>query len=175
MVQNVEITFDMEVSSSESSESGVDAEASTTVGASAGWGPFSASVSVSGKVSTYANNARKSDNSAKYHVEVQATQGGTPEGLSRVLDIIAAAVAPSAVESPQAKQDKKIIKLLQPKIDKMKALNKQIEPKTRELAYLKKERDVYKAQDEEAQSVAIQQKNYSEEEIGKQIDSKIAE
>ncbi len=171
MIQNVDITFDMEVSSSESSEMGVDAEASTSASAQAGWGPFSASASVSGKVSTYANNTRKSDNSAKYHVEVHASQGGTPEGLSRVLDIIAAAVAPSTVDSPQARQDKKIEATLRPIANKKKELSKQLELKHLELKHLKQELDVYQKQDEKAES-AIQEQ-FSSEKISAALEAKL--
>jgi len=172
MIQNVDITFDMEVSSSESSESGTDAEASMSASASVGFGVFSASASISGKVSTYSNNTRKSDNSAKYHVEVHAAQGGTPEGLSRVLDIIAAAVAPSTVESPQAKQDKKIMKQLQPLIDKKTTKTKQLEVKKLEMGNLKKELEAYKAQDEKAEK-NVKQKKFSPEEVKAAIEKQI--
>lgn len=171
MIQNVDITFDMEVSSSESSESGTDAEASMSASASVNFGVFSASASISGKVSTYSNNTRKSDNSAKYHVEVHAAQGGTPEGLSRVLDIIAAAVAPSAVESPQAKQDKAIMAQLRPKAEEKKKLTKQLEMKKLEMTNLKKELEVFKAQDEKAEEIL--QAKFSEEEVRKSLNNKI--
>lgn len=171
MVQSVDVSFDMEVSSSETHEDGTDAEASMSAGASAGWGGFSASVSISGKVATYSANTRKSDNSAKYHVEVHAAQGGTPEGLSRVLDIIAATVAPSTVESPQAKQDKKIMAQLKPMINKKRELNRKLELKKLELSNLKKEIDVYKAQDKNEEEEF--QKNFSVEEIEKAIDDKL--
>lgn len=170
MIQNVDITFDMEVSSSESSESGTDAEAGMSASASIGWGPFSASASISGKVSTYSNNTRKSDNSAKYHVEVHASQGGTPEGLSRVLDIIAAAVAPSTVESPQAKLDKKIMAQLKPKVEEKKGLVNQLELKKIEMTHLKKELDVYRAQKDKAKETL--QTKFSDEEIQNSIISK---
>ena len=60
-------------------------------------GPFK--VSVSGSVSAHSSNTRSSDNSAKYHVDVSATNHGTPEGLARVLDMMAANVAPQLVGS----------------------------------------------------------------------------
>ncbi len=50
-------------------------------------GPFSMKAKVKGSISSHKENTRKSDNSAKYHVQVRATQGEMPEGLSRVLDI----------------------------------------------------------------------------------------
>jgi hypothetical protein len=56
-------------------------------------------VNISGNVSVHNSNTRSSDNSAKYHVDVRATNHGTPEGLARVLDMMAANVAPSLVGS----------------------------------------------------------------------------
>lgn len=56
-------------------------------------------VSVTGNVSSHSSNTRSSDNSAKYHVDVRATNHGTPEGLARVLDMMAANVAPMLMDS----------------------------------------------------------------------------
>lgn len=169
IIQNMDITFDMEVSSSESSESGVDAEASVSASASVGWGPVSGSASISGKVSTYSNNTRKSDNSAKYHVEVHAAQGGTPEGLSRVMDIIVSAVTPTAVESPQAKEDKKIEAKLKPLVTSKNDRTMKLELKKLEMQNLKRELDIYKKQDENAEQ-NITQKSYSDQEIEKALE-----
>ncbi len=136
MVDDVDITFDMEVKSSESSKESSSAEASLTGGASVGWGPFSVNVSVSGSVSTHQENVRTSDNSAKYHVRVHASQAGTPEGLSRVLDIIAAAVAPEAVEGPQKRRDKQIENQLKPLVSEKNRIEREIDDKKFELEQL---------------------------------------
>lgn len=56
-------------------------------------------VNVTGSVSAHQSNTRSSDNSAKYHVDVRATNHGVPEGLARVLDMMAANVAPMLVGS----------------------------------------------------------------------------
>ena len=56
-------------------------------------------VNISGSVSSHSSNTRSSDNSAKYHVDVRATNHGTPEGLARVLDMMASAVSPTLVNS----------------------------------------------------------------------------
>lgn len=96
-ITTVDITFDMEVKSSESSKDSTDASASVTASGSIGWGPYKASVSVTGSVATHKENTRSSDNSAKYHVEVHAADSGMPEGLSRVLDILATSIAPKTV------------------------------------------------------------------------------
>lgn len=94
-VDEVNILFDMEVKQSERSEKSMDMGASIT--GSLNLGIFK--VSVTGNVSAHSSNTRSSDNSAKYHVDVRATNHGTPEGLARVLDMMAANVAPMLVGS----------------------------------------------------------------------------
>lgn len=100
MVDEVDITFDMEVKSAESSKEIDDTKGSFSAKAKVGWGPFSVTANVSGSVASHKENTRSSDNSAKYHVQVHASQSGTPEGLSRVLDIIQDSVAPKSVSGP---------------------------------------------------------------------------
>jgi hypothetical protein len=85
----------MEVKQSEKSEKAIDAGLSLS--GSASFGPVK--VNVSGSVSVHSSNTRSTDNSAKYHVDVRATNHGTPEGLARVLDMMAANVAPMLVGS----------------------------------------------------------------------------
>jgi len=94
-VDEVNILFDMEVKQSERQESSLDMGASLT--GSLKIGPVR--VSVTGSVSAHQSNTRSSDNSAKYHVDVRATNHGIPEGLARVLDMMAANVAPALVDS----------------------------------------------------------------------------
>jgi hypothetical protein len=96
-VDNVDITFDMEVKSSTSEKSSEDKEGSLDATAKVGWGPFSVEVKIHGSVATHKENTRTSDNSAKYHVEVHATNHGMPEGLARILDILAQSQKPSNV------------------------------------------------------------------------------
>nr|WP_320016561.1 DUF2589 domain-containing protein [uncultured Desulfobacter sp.] len=96
-IKTVDITFDMEVKSSFETKSSVDAEAALQAEAFIGYGPFSAKVSVQGKVSSHKESTRKSDNSAKYHVSVHASDEGMPEGLARVMDILQTSVAPKAI------------------------------------------------------------------------------
>lgn len=94
-VDEVNILFDMEVKQSEKSESSMDMGASVTGSLNLGI----VKVNVTGSVSAHQSNTRSSDNSAKYHVDVRATNHGIPEGLARVMDIMAANVAPSLVGS----------------------------------------------------------------------------
>lgn len=103
-ITTVDIVFEMEVKSSFSSVESEDKKGSLEAEAKVGWGPFSASVKVSGSIATHKENTRKSDNSAKYHVEVHATDAGMPEGLARVMDILQSAAAPRKVSAPQAVQ-----------------------------------------------------------------------
>lgn len=94
-IDEVNVIFDMEVKESEKSEKALDLGASLS--GSAKFGPVK--VNITGSVSAHESNTRSSDNSAKYHVDVRATNHGTPEGLARVLDMIAAGISPSLVDS----------------------------------------------------------------------------
>ena len=102
MIKSVDITFDMEVKSTEAHSDSTAASATASASASAGWGPFSAQVAISGSVSTAQSNTSSTDRSAKYHVEVRARDEGMPEGLSRVLSMLQRAIAPISVGAPQA-------------------------------------------------------------------------
>lgn len=93
-IKTVDVVFDMEVRSSSSSKSSTDESLSVKADASAKWGVARASISIQGSVATHKENTRSTDNSAKYHVEVQASDTGMPEGLRRVLDIMNSAIVP---------------------------------------------------------------------------------
>ncbi|QGZ42177.1 uncharacterized protein DUF2589 [Pseudoduganella flava] len=93
-ITKVDITFDMEVKSSFASRETEDKSGKFGADISVGWGPFSAHVHLEGSVSTHKENTRTSDNSAKYHVQVLAEDGGMPEGLARVMDILHTAIQP---------------------------------------------------------------------------------
>ncbi len=73
-VDLVDITFDMEIKTSESSKSSQDKSGSFSGTGQVGWGPFSLKVSVSGSVSAHKENTRSTDKSAKYHVQVKANR-----------------------------------------------------------------------------------------------------
>lgn len=101
-IDTVDVTFDMEVKSSPSSQSSSDKNAELDATAGLKIGPFSLDVKIKGSISCHESNTRSSDNSAKYHVQVHASQQKTPEGLMRMLDILSSAVAPSAVTANKA-------------------------------------------------------------------------
>lgn len=101
-IEKVDITFDMEVKNSETAKDSVAAQASMAAEVKFGWGPVSGTVKISGSVSTNKENTRSSDQSAKYHVAVLATDKGMPEGLARVLDMMAQSIAPKQVTKQAA-------------------------------------------------------------------------
>lgn len=96
-IDTVDITFDMEVKSSSSQKESEDKAGKFSADMEAGWGCFSIKVHVEGSVATHKENTRSSDNSAKYHVEVHASDKGMPEGLARVMDIMNSAIVPKAL------------------------------------------------------------------------------
>jgi hypothetical protein len=104
-IDTVDVVFDMEVKSSTSEKSSKDSSGKFDVAAKVGWGPFSATVKVSGSTSSHQENTRSSDNSAKYHVEVHAKNYGIPEGLARVLDMMAEAAKPLDVKAYKPNAD----------------------------------------------------------------------
>lgn len=126
-VDEVNVLFDMEVKSSESHEDSSDKSGSLKGTGKLGFGPFSVKATVSGSISSHSANTRKSDNSAKYHVDVRATNHGTPEGLSRVLDILAASVSPSLVKANAVDETgKPLTGTSKARYDKMKVLTADI-------------------------------------------------
>ncbi|WP_224555590.1 DUF2589 domain-containing protein [Pectobacterium versatile] len=99
-VKKVDITFDMEVKSAVEEKKSSD----ESTGLNAGGGLFGWGVKIKGNVSAHQESTRKTDNSAKYHIEVHAADEGMPEGLSRVLDIMQTIIQP--VAKPQANTNK---------------------------------------------------------------------
>jgi hypothetical protein len=99
-ITTVDITFNMEVKSSFSQTEKDSKSGSFDASMSIGWGIFKATAKVSGAVSSAKESTRASDNSAKYNVSVHAEDGGAPEGLMRVLDILQTACAPRKIGAP---------------------------------------------------------------------------
>lgn len=93
-IDNVDITFDMSVNNVDSTATSSDEQFGLKGSAKVGYGPFSLEVEVSGSVSAHQEHTRKTDQTAKYHVGVHASQAGAPEGLSRVLDMMNQAITP---------------------------------------------------------------------------------
>jgi hypothetical protein len=109
MVKTVNVTFDMEVKSSESHKDDSSQEAGFEGTAKYNAGLFSCEVKVHGSVSSHQENTRSTDRSAKYHVDVQARDDGMPEGLARVLDMLQKSIAPVSISQPISADKAKII------------------------------------------------------------------
>lgn len=89
-MKRIHIKFDMAVTQAEVDTSSTSASAGLAVSAGWLWGK----ASFSGKVSHKSEQTRKTDTTAKYEVEIEATQAPIPEGLSRILNMLQAAIVP---------------------------------------------------------------------------------
>ncbi len=119
-IDNVDVLFDMEVKETSKSESSNDLSAS----GSATIGFLGFKMTVTGSVSAHQSNTRSSDNSAKYHVEVNASNYGTPEGLARVLDMMAANISPALISStPKDANGQDLTKEKREKVERRKQLS----------------------------------------------------
>jgi hypothetical protein len=96
-INKVDISFDMEVKSASQSRDSTDKQAAMSAEARLGWGPFSAKLNISGSIATHKENTRSTDQSAKYSVQLHAADDGMPEGLARVMGMIAQSVAPKSI------------------------------------------------------------------------------
>lgn len=95
LIDDVQIDFQMEVTTTETSTEKSDKEASVSSNASFKFGCFaSGSVSVNGKVSSSRENTRSTNQTAKYQMHVSARQQQPTEGLSRLMDIMASCIEP---------------------------------------------------------------------------------
>lgn len=90
LVDKVDVDFQMEVTDTNVSKSSSSMSAETS--ASAKW--FGVTASVSGKVSSSRENTRTTNQTAKYQVHVTASQQRPTEGLSKLMDIMAACIEP---------------------------------------------------------------------------------
>ena len=90
LVDRVDVDFQMEVTDTNASKESTQAEVASSV--SAKW--WGVSASVSGKVTTARENTRQTNQTAKYQVHVTASQQPQTEGLSKLMDIMAACIEP---------------------------------------------------------------------------------
>lgn len=102
-VDEVNLLFDVEVKQSERRESSME------LGTSASGKLGVLKVGITGNISAHQNNTRSTDNSAKYHLDIRAANHGTPEGLARVLDMIAANMTPMLVSSSLRDEDGRVL------------------------------------------------------------------
>lgn len=103
LVDDVQIDFQMEVTTTETSTEKKDSSVDTSVSSSFKFGCFaSGSVSVNGKVSSSRENTRSTNQTAKYQIHVSARQQPQTEGLSKLMDILASCVEPLPATNPGA-------------------------------------------------------------------------
>ena len=90
----VDFTMEVKASSQDTTTSNTSASLNTKASYSAWWSPVSVEMTAKVSTSNKHENVRKTDNSAKYDVHVEARDDGPPEGLMKVLDILGAAIVP---------------------------------------------------------------------------------
>ena len=95
-VKRATIDFTMEVKSASKATTSSDTTGSISTQAkyAAWWSPVTCSMKASVTTNKKSENVRTTDNSAKYNVHVEARDDGAPEGLMKVLDILAAGIIP---------------------------------------------------------------------------------
>ena len=96
-ITSADISFTMEVKTSETSKDSSDNETSYEASASGGWWGMKFSASVAGKVATHKENTRSTDNSAKYEVKVHAEQLPPTEGMLKLSDYLTQMLEPSLI------------------------------------------------------------------------------
>jgi hypothetical protein len=96
----VDFTMEVKASSQDTSTSNTSASLNTKAKYSAWWSPVSVEMTAKVSTSNKHENVRKTDNSAKYDVHVEARDDGPPEGLMKVLDILGSAIVPHGKSTP---------------------------------------------------------------------------
>lgn len=97
LIEDVDVSFQMEVTATENNKSATTAEVSTNANFKKWWSPVD--VSVQGKVTTSRENTRATNQAAKYQIHVSARQQPPTEGMSRLMDIMASCTAPLSIKS----------------------------------------------------------------------------
>jgi hypothetical protein len=105
-VKKVIIDFEMEVKQQTQHKSKLAANTTLSVKSNF-WSPVSASIT--GSVSTSKETTRKTDNSAKYSVHIEARDDGPPEGLAKVLNILSGLIREKDAEEKSTKDAKETI------------------------------------------------------------------
>ena len=105
-VKKVIIDFEMEVKQQTQHKSKLAANTTLSVKSNF-WSPVSASIT--GSVSTSKETTRKTDNSAKYSVHVEARDDGPPEGLAKVLNILSGLIQEKKAKEKSTEDAKETI------------------------------------------------------------------
>jgi hypothetical protein len=91
LIQQMDVTFDIEITQPVPPTAETPSE--TT------WPNLGPEIQILGKVTTPADHIRPTDYASRYHVELYAADRGPSEALSRVIDMMAHAVAPKQITS----------------------------------------------------------------------------
>lgn len=103
LIDDVQIDFQMEVTDTATSKDSSSSDVSTDASASFNFGFFGkGSVNIHGKVTSSRENTRSTNQTAKYQVHVSARQQRPTEGLSKLMDIMAACIEPLPAASSAA-------------------------------------------------------------------------
>ena len=94
LIDDVQIDFQMEVTDVATEKSSTNAEASVKAEASYNSLLVKGKVEVGGRVTSARENTRSTNQTAKYQVHVSARQQPPTEGLSRLMDLLAASIEP---------------------------------------------------------------------------------
>ena len=97
-ITSADISFTMEVKTSEVNKDSSDTSGSFSATASGGFWGMKYSATMSGSVATHKENTRSTDNSAKYEVKVHAEQLPPTEGMLKLSDYLTQMLEPSLIE-----------------------------------------------------------------------------
>lgn len=97
-ITSADINFTMEVKQSAMHKNSVDTNLETKASVSGGFWGAKYSASISGSVSTHAENTRSTDNSAKYDVKVHAEQLPATEGMHKLNDMLNMLIEPQVIQ-----------------------------------------------------------------------------
>jgi hypothetical protein len=100
-VEDVNVSFDLEVSTAEDLKDNHKVESTVESGYRSWWSPVS--VKFTGSVTHTSEQTRHTDTRAKYSFSVSARKQGPPEGLMRLIDAVTAAVANPSETSKETK------------------------------------------------------------------------
>ncbi len=95
LIDDVQIDFQMEVTATDTTTEKRNSSLDTTVNSNFRFGCFAkGSVNDNGKISSSRENTRSTNQTAKYQVHVSARQQQPTEGMSKLMDIMAACIEP---------------------------------------------------------------------------------
>lgn len=99
LIDNINVNFQMEVTAATSDTEKTSKDASINADVNFKLGPFGkGNIKMEGKLSSSRETTRSTNQTAKYQINVSASQQLQTEGLSKLMDILASCTAPLKVE-----------------------------------------------------------------------------